>query len=147
MPFAELVFTEIVTKHMSEIGMTFDPMICNYTATIGNARLRLSGYALSDEADQLDLYVSLYDGKDELSNLADSETTKAAEQCARFLKMCVERKLSSKMDSSHEAFEFVSTLENTYSALDQIRIYVLTDNKVKTKQFKSREVQGKTIRL
>ncbi|WP_298607811.1 AIPR family protein [uncultured Thiothrix sp.] len=147
MPFAELIFTEIVTKHMSEIGMTFEPMICNYTATVSNAKLRLSGYALSDEADQLDLYVSLYDNQDELVNLPDSETTKAAEQCLRFLKMCIEGKLSSKMDSSHEAYEFVFTLEHSYAELNQIRIYVLTDSKVKTKQFKSRAIQDKTIRL
>ena len=62
MPFSEDVFTEIVTRHMSEIGMAFEPQACRYTATVGNANLRLSGYALSDEEDQLDLYVSLYDG-------------------------------------------------------------------------------------
>lgn len=49
-------------QHMSEIGMTFEPVICYYSAKVGNANLRLSGFAVSDDTDQLDLFVSLYDG-------------------------------------------------------------------------------------
>jgi len=62
-PFPESVFSEIVMQHMSEIGMTFEPVVCHYTAKMGNANLRLSGYAVSDEADQIDLFVSIYDGE------------------------------------------------------------------------------------
>jgi hypothetical protein len=147
MPFAELVFTEIVTRHMADIGMTFEPQICHYSAKVGNANLRLSGYAISDDLDQLDLYVSLYGNVDQVEVIPDSETVKAAEQCARFLGMCVNGKLASKMDESSDAYPLVLTIQNTYAELEQIRIYVLTDRKVKTKQFKSREIQGKTIRL
>lgn len=147
MPFAELVFTEIVTRHMSDIGMTFEPQICHFSAKVGGANLRLSGYAISEDMDQLDLYVSLYGDVDQIENIPDSETVKAAEQCARFLGMCVNGKLASKMDESSDAYPLVLTIQNTYADLEQIRIYVLTDSKVKTKQFKSREIQGKTIRL
>ena len=61
-PYEETVFTEIVMEHMASIGMTFEPEACHYERTIGNARLRLGGYAVSEEADQLDLFVSLYQG-------------------------------------------------------------------------------------
>jgi hypothetical protein len=146
-PFAELVFTEVVTRHMSDIGMTFEPEICHYSARVGEGILRLSGYALSEDIDQLDLYVSLYDGCDELVGITDSETTRAAEQCSRFLTQCVSGALSTKMDESHDAYALVQTIEKAYAGLEQIRIYVLTDRKAKTRNFQARQIQGKTVKL
>lgn len=146
-PFAELVFTEVVTRHMADHGMTFEPEICHYSARVGEGTLRLSGYALSDDLDQLDLYVSLYEGGDELIGIPDSETTRAAEQCSRFLNLCVSGALSKRMDESHDAFALVQTIEKAYVGLDQIRVYVLTDRKAKTRNFQARQIQGKTVKL
>uniref|UniRef100_A0A831XFC8 Uncharacterized protein n=1 Tax=Geobacter metallireducens TaxID=28232 RepID=A0A831XFC8_GEOME len=33
-PYPELVFAEIVMQHMSEIGMTFEPVVCHYAAKV-----------------------------------------------------------------------------------------------------------------
>lgn len=145
--FPELVFVEKVTSHMNDIGMTGEPEICSYKARSGNAIVKLSGYSVSDELDELDLFVSLYKGLDELQSIPDSETTKAAEQCLRFLSDSVNGKLSEKMDPSHDAYGLVETIKNTYKDLDKIRIYVLTDGRTKTKKFKDRVVEGKTITL
>lgn len=145
--FPELVFTEIVTRHMAENGMTFEPQICHYSAKIGQGILRLSGYSLSDDGDQLDLYVSLYDGCDEVRAVPDADTLKAAEQCARFLERCVKGKLLSEMDESHDAYVMVQTVNAAYASIDQIRIYVLTDRTAKTGYFQSRIIEGKTVKL
>jgi hypothetical protein len=146
-PFPELVFTEVVTRHMADIGMTFEPQIAHVSFRIGNSQLRLSGYAISDDLDQLDLYVSLYQGCDEITGIPDSETTRAANQCSKFLEECVSGALLRKMDDTHDAYRLVLTIEKAYADLDQIRIYVLTDRKAKTREFQSRQIQGKTIRL
>src|SRR5690349_3787974 len=92
--YEELVFAGIVMAHMSEIGMTFEPVECHFEGTVGNAILRLSGYSLSDDSDQLDLFVSLYDGVDELTPIPDSEAKLAAERCLRFLTLCAEGKMA-----------------------------------------------------
>lgn len=148
MPFPELIFTEVVSKHMAEIGMTFEePEVCHYEAKVGGANVRLSGFALSEDGEQLDLFISLYQGADEVVHIPDSVTTKAAEHCSRFLNMCVEGKLASKLDESSDAYPLVLTIEQNYSNLDQIRIFILTDGKVKTKQFKSRQIKGKVVGL
>jgi hypothetical protein len=146
-PFPELVFTEVVTRHMADIGMTFEPQIAHVSLRIGNSQLRLSGYAISDDLDQLDLYVSLYQGCDEITGVPDSETTRAAGQCSKFLEECMSGALLRKMDETHDAYVLVRTIEKAYPGLYQIRIYVLTDRKAKTREFQSRQIQGKTIRL
>lgn len=146
-PYEETIFTEIVMEHMSAVGMTFEPEACHYSATIGNAKLRLSGYAVSDDADQLDLFVSLYEGVDTVTPVSDAETKGAAEQCLRFLARCAEGRLTSTMDQSNDAYRLALTIQESYPSLDQIRIYVLTDRQAKAKNFKAREVHGKTVKL
>ena len=146
-PYEEMIFTEVVMEHMSEVGMTFEPEVCHYSATIGNARLRLSGYAVSEEADQLDLFVSLYEGAETVTPIPDSETKTAAEQCLRFLARCAEGRLATTMDQSNDAYAVAHTIKDVYPQLDQIRIYVLTDRQAKAKNFKPREVEGKTVKL
>lgn len=146
-PYPESVFSEIVMDHMSEIGMTFEPEICHYTAKVGNANLKLSGYSISDDKDQLDLFITIYSDLGEIKNIPDSETKNAAEQCLRFLAKCAEGKLSKTMDESNDAYILVQTIENNYADIDQIRIYVLTDGRAKSKNFKPREVSGKLIKL
>lgn len=146
-PYHESVFAEVVMQHMSEIGMTFEPVVCHYSAKIGNANLRLSGYAISEEAEQLDLFVSLYDGVDEVSPIPDSQTKMAAEQCLRFLSKCAQRRLATTMDQSNDAYELALTIQGGYAQLDQIRVYVLTDRQARAKNFKAREINGKTVKL
>jgi hypothetical protein len=146
-PFPELVFSEKVMEHMSEIGMTFDPEICHYSGKVGNANLRLTGFSLSEDMEQLDLFVCLYSDTREIQQISETETKTAAEQCLRFLAKCADGQLAATMHESHDAYAFALTIEQCYSSLEQIRVYVLSDRVAKSKNFKSREVGGKTVKL
>ncbi len=145
--YEELVFAGIVMEHMSEIGMTFDPVECHFEGTVGNAILRLSGYSLSDEGDQLDLFVSLYAGVEEITSITDSETKIAAERCLRFLTLCAEGKMAQKLDPSSDVRSLAETLQAIYNDLEQVRIYVITDRVARSKSFTTREIGGKAVRL
>jgi hypothetical protein len=145
--FAELVFCEVVMQHLAEAGMTFEPVVCHYTGKVGNATLRLSGYALSDDQDQLDLFVSLFGDYESQTPVADQDCKKAAEHCLRFVEFCANGRLAGKVDPSHDVHSLALTVHEIYNDLDQIRIFVLTDGVAKSKNFKTREVNGKAIRL
>ncbi|MEW6513566.1 MAG: AIPR family protein [Pseudomonadota bacterium] len=134
-------------EHMAEIGMTFEPVVCHFQGRVGNANLRLSGYAMSDDADQLDLFVSLYEGVDEITPVPDAETKTAVEQCLRFLALCAEGKMASKLDPSGDVHSLALTIREIYNGLEQVRVFVLTDRVAKAKSFKTREIGGKTVRL
>lgn len=146
-PYAESAFTEIVMQHMATIGMANEPEPIHFSRRVGNANVRLSGYAVSEEGDELDLFVSLYEGVDELVTVPDSETKTSVEQCLRFLKLCVEGKLVHKLDPSDEVRSLAEIIQKIYNGLEQIRIYVLTDRVARTLQFKPREIGGKTVHL
>ncbi|MBA4110879.1 MAG: abortive phage infection protein [Leptothrix sp. (in: Bacteria)] len=145
--YEELVFSSIVMDHMSEIGMTFEPVECHFEGKVGNANLRLSGYSLSEESDQLDLFVSLYANVDVPTPVPDAETQKAVEQCLRFLQLCAEGKMAPKLDPSSDVRSLAETLQAIYDDLEQIRVYVITDRVAKSKSFKTRDIGGKAVRL
>jgi len=145
--YAELVFSEIVMQHLAEIGMTFDPVICHYPGRMGNAIFRLTGYAISEELDRLDMFVSLYEGVDTQVKVTDQETKTSAEQCLRFLTLCVEGKMEGKLDPSSDVYSLSLTIREIYNQLNQVRIFVLTDRIAASKTFKAREVGRKTVQL
>ncbi len=146
-PFAELVFCEVVMQHLVEAGMTFEPVVCHFQGKVANANLRLSGYAVSDDADQLDLFVSLYGGFDTLTPVPDQDSKTAAQQCVRFLELCAAGRLADKLDPSSDVYSLALTIRETYDGLEQVRVFVLTDGVAKSKSFKSRDVGGKSVRL
>jgi hypothetical protein len=143
----EAAFTDVVMQHMAECGMTFDPRVLHIERTVSSAKLKLNGYAVSDDADQVDLFVTLYDGADTVEPIADAEVIRAAEQCLKFLGKSADGKLVAAIDPSDDAYEFSLTIKDCYADLEQIRVYVLTDRQAKTRVFKPREVAGKSVRL
>lgn len=147
-PFPEFVFTDHMIQHMISAGMTFDQAArCYYSGKSGNAHLKISGYALSEEADQLDLFIALYSGSEYLETITDTETKTAAEQCFRFFSRSIEGKLSKYLEPSSDAAILATLLQEAYASLDQIRIYVLTDRISRTKNFAPRLFMDKTIKL
>ena len=148
LPIPEMVFAEIVMSHMQDAGMTFEPQLCHYeTAVESGGKLRLSGYALSEELDQLDLFVTLYSDVDNVETVPAAEVVEAAEQCLRFLSWAAEKKLASKVDETSEAYLLAVTIEEAYQTLERIFIYVLTDKVAKAQQLQDRCIQGKIIGL
>lgn len=147
-PYPGAVFSEVVMQHMAAFGMTFEPEVCHFDRRGGGgATIRLSGYAVSEDATELDLFVSLYQGTDEIVSVPDSETTKAAEQCLKFLTESVTGSLAQEIDEGEDAWVLISTIRECYSHLEQIRIFVLTDRVAKSRNFRTREVSGKTVKL
>lgn len=146
-PFGELVFSDVVMQHLADAGMTFDPVVCHFQGKIANANLRLSGYAMSEDADQLDLFVSLYEGFESLSPIPDQDIKTAAAQCVRFLDLCAEGRIAEKLDPSSDVHSLALTIREIYDGLEQVRVYILTDGVAKSKSFQSRNVGGKLVKL
>ncbi len=145
--FTELIFCEVVMQHLMDAGMTFEPVVCHYQGKIGNAILKLSGYAMSEDAEQLDLFVSLYEGFEVLTPIQEHDTKTAAQQCIRFLELCANGRLQDKLDPTSDAHSLSLTIGEIYNSLEQVRIFVLTDGVAKSKNFKAREIGGKTVKL
>ena len=71
-PSEELVYAELAMEQVANANICDSPTICHWTGSIGNARLRITGYALSGDETFLDLFVTRYFGTDEIENLRGS---------------------------------------------------------------------------
>jgi hypothetical protein len=145
--YPELVFAEIVMQHLADVGMSFEPAICHYEAKIGNKKLKLTGYAISEDNEQLHLFVSLYLGTDQITAIPDTDTRKTAEQCLRFLAECASGKMAARIEETNDAHSLALTIQQIYNDLEQVNIFVLTDGKTATKVFSQRDISGKSIKL
>ncbi len=127
--------------------MTYEPQVCHVDTRAQVGNIRLSGYSISEDCDRLDLFVTVYRDSDALEQVPDAETRQAAEFCFRFLKQSAEGKLAKSLDQSTDAYGLAKQIERGYGDFEELRIYVLTDGQVKTKNFKPQQVGGKTVRL
>jgi hypothetical protein len=146
-PSEELVFAEMVMEHISQVGISDSPVICHWNGTIGNAKLRITGYALSADETALDLFVTHYFGSDELTELKDAEAAATAGEGVKFLLKAAAGNLEARIDPIHPVRNLVAIISGRWSSLDRLRVFVLTDGVTKSKRFASKEVQGKMVSI
>lgn len=147
-PYAEVEFVDRFVEHMKESGMTFpDSQICTHQGKLGRTAIKISGYAFSEEADQLDLFVANYKGAEELEEISKKELLASVKQCLQFLWGSVEGKLSEVLEKSSDAHVLACLLRDSFSSIDQIRIYVITDRVSKIKNFEQKTIYEKTVKL
>ncbi|WP_085705682.1 AIPR family protein [Pseudomonas sp. B8(2017)] len=150
---AEELFTEQVMNHLSDQGITFDTNVCHYEAKVGRHKVKLSGYSVSDTTDEagnpdrLDLFVSLYKGSDQVELLADQEVARAASQGIQFLRFCANNQLSKQLDETNNVYALVAEVERIFANLDSIRVFIITDARVKTRDYAPHEVENKQVRI
>lgn len=141
--YDELVFADIVMKHMDALGMTSGPSVCYYKGKIDGKALHLCGYAISEDETRLDLFSTIYLGADELVQVPDEDIKKAAVGCRRFLQHCVNGSLAQQLDPSSEVHSLAKKLQSVYTGLDQVQIFVLTDGQADTTEFRKKNIEGK----
>lgn len=146
-PSEELIYAELAMEQVANANICDSPTICHWTGTIGNARLRITGYALSTDETCLDLFVTRYFGTDEIENLRDSEATSTAKEGIKFLFEAAGGRLASRMEASGDIYELVLFIKEHWSSLEQLRVFVVTDGQTKSKRFAPKEVQGKIVAI
>ena len=146
-PSEELVFAEMVMNHAEEAGLCDTPMVCYWKGRVGNAPLRIAGYAAGADGSSLDLFVTHYTESDCLEDLSTSVVTSAAQECLRFLAKAAHGNLEARIDPSHPVRNLVTTIRSEWDVLDRLRIFVLTDGRVRARRFSAKEVDGTIVAI
>ena len=147
-PYAEVEFVNRFVEHMKECGMTFsDYQICTHQGKIGRSTIKISGCAFSEEGDQLDLFVANYKGNEDLEEIKKSELFLSAQHCYNFLKECTNGRLSEVLEKSSDVWGLATLVRDKFTSVEQLRIYVITDRVSQTKNFMSKSINDKTVKL
>lgn len=146
-PSEELIYAELAMDQIANANICESPTVCHWTGTIGNARLRITGYAQSADETCLDLFVTRYFGTDEIETLRDAEAASTAKEGIKFLFEAASGRLGTRIEASGEIYELVLFIREQWSSLQQLRIFVVTDGLTKSKRFAPKEVQGKIVAI
>lgn len=146
-PSEELVFAERVMEHLSESGICDESVVCHWNGSIRNAKLRITGYALSSDLSALDLFITHYLSTEEITDLRDSDVITTATQGIRFLMQAAGGQLEARIDPTHPVRDLIASIRANWSDLDRLRVFVMTDGKTKTKRFSSKEVHHKMVAI
>ena len=146
-PSEEIVFAEMVMAHVADSVNCGEPTVCHWNGKVGNAKLRITGYALSSDETALDLFVTHYFGTADLQDLADADATATASEGVRFLFRAASGNLDTKIDPTHCIRDLVATIRSRWCDIDSLRVFVITDGKTKTKRFSNKEVHNKIVAI
>ena len=127
--FAEEIFTDIVlNEYLSTTGDTENARECRDVKenAAGQKMHKINGYALSEGAANLDLFVTIYKGFDEPQRIGRDEVTTAFNQCRRFLNNAF-KGYWQDMDESAAAYDFAKEICRNRKALVQANLFLLTD--------------------
>lgn len=148
--YEEIVYLENALTFLYDNRMIIDEYeLCYYDSTYRNARIKIHGYAFSEDATQLELYVCQYSNNDEIENISKSEIENtAAKPCLRFLDKSVkDPNFVNSLEKSQEAYYFAEYLNQIYNDLEKVKILVVTNKKAKAIFYKDVEIGRLNVRI
>lgn len=144
--FREESFTELFIDALAETGAVSEGHVCHFEKRIGHSSARADGYYHDeDEDDRLDLFISIYEGADELSVVSRDQVSRAVSHVLNFVKAATEG-VHEHLEPSDVAHGMLQRVHELRAQIRQIRIFVLTDGLAKEfKGSKGIKLPGKVV--
>lgn len=126
--FREEQFTQVAIDLLSENGDTENARECRDGKADAAGRIlhRVNGYALSEGAENLDLFVTIYKGNEKPGRLTGEEVIRAFNQCRKFLNIAF-KGYWQEMAESAPAFDFAREICYKREHLVRANLFLLTD--------------------
>lgn len=141
--FKEDVFTTHVVDLLSESGDTEGPVLCNYSLLNerGNLEVKINAYAIKENNESLDLFITLYRDTRNLFNLNKAETQGLLKQLSRFAANSL-KGYDDTIDKSHPAFSLHKDIKKHCKHFDRINLFILTNGHVTYEPPQDHEIKG-----
>jgi hypothetical protein len=120
--------TEYLIGMLADAGETEDARVCtSIKANRANQiQHKINGYALSEDFETVDLFITFFQEGQEVRSFAKSEVTTAANQSERFLKD-VFNGYQDKLDESAPVYDLAQVLFENAAKVVRARIFILTN--------------------
>ena len=130
----EQLFTDYTLSLLADIGETANyRLVYDERTNKKGAQHKINAYALSENYETLDLFITKYSPNTAVENLGKADAQKELDKLIRFFRTSIYDEYDRNLEESSEIFELVLLLAQSPQVkeyLTRINIYLLTNNSV-----------------
>lgn len=145
----EQTFTRYCLELLSEAGETENSDVAFYERDLGTPnQQKINGYAIADNYETVDLFVSIYEGADESVTILKRDIENATKRLTNFFRNAIYSDFGNEIEESSSIFEFVNTLGNykeLRESLVRVNAFILTNGTYKGEIPSSKDISGYKI--
>jgi hypothetical protein len=146
----EQIFTQIAIDLLADAGETENARVCfdRKEDKLGRTMHKLNGYALSENYETLDLFITVFKGVDEPFTLNKQEAESSINQVERFFRNAVYKDYIKELEESSEVFDLAHTLADVKEVreyLSRVNIFVLTNGVFKSDIKLNKTISGYSV--
>lgn len=132
---SEQIFTQIALNNLADAGETENAILAFDKKAIGTKNQhQINGFAISDNYETLDLFITVFKGTDEISTTTKAEIETAQKRISNFFNKCVSKEYVNEIEESSEIFQLANTLayfDEIKENLVRVNVIILTDGEYK----------------
>jgi len=146
----EQIFTQLAIDLLADAGETENARICfdRKEDKLGRTMHKLNGYALSENYETLDLFVTVFKGVEEPFTLTKQEAESSINQVERFFRNAVYKDYIKELEESSEVFDLAHTLAEVKEVRDflsRVNIFVLSNGVFKSDLNANKTISGYSV--
>ncbi|NLW12223.1 MAG: AIPR family protein, partial [Clostridiaceae bacterium] len=132
--------TSTMFGYLEEAGEVSDPILCPFRGY----GLQLNAYTISDDYQDVQIFVSLFSDSDNPKSVSQTEVDAAIKRAIQLYQKAI-NDLHSSFQQDNETYEFAITLHQNRMEIKNVRIVALTNGLVKPIPFKNITLGGTSI--
>lgn len=110
---SEQIFTEIALNSLAEAGETENACLAFDRKAIGTKNQhQINGFAISSNYDTLDLFITIFNGTEDIEITSKSEIETSQKRISNFFNKCVNKEYFNEIEESSEIWQLANTLSN-----------------------------------
>ena len=133
-------FTSIMMDYLEEAGEVNDPILCPFRGY----GLQLNAYSVSDDYENVDIFVSVYNPDDVLTSVSRSIIDATIKRGIQLYRKAV-NDLYTSFEKDNDTYGFAKALHDHKDAIKNVRIVALTNGLVKSLDLKEIELEGARV--
>ncbi len=109
----EQLFTQLAVTLLSDTGETENARIAYHESVVARNRHKINAYALSDNYETLDLFITIFKCTDDPSRIQKTEIDDAATLIVNFFRKAKFKDFAGELEESSEIFDLAHTLSDS----------------------------------
>jgi hypothetical protein len=146
---SEQIFTQIAINNLADAGETENAMLAFDKKAIGTKNQhQINAYAISDNYETLDLFITVFKGTDEITPTNKSDIETAQKRISNFFNKCINKEYVNEIEESSEIFQLANTLANydeIKENLVRVNAVILTDGEYKGEFPKNEKINNYNV--